>query len=220
MIGRMSDHSSAPEAAVGKPRQNKRAAKPKHIVIGFGTIIAVATGAVTLLNSWNKVLVFVHLKQDPAFVLAEQTAKGDLARKIVHSIAQRDFWIRRYSGDLGAGFPQADQDEAWKHYNESVIDWNENYITNYFMAEKYFAVGVQKKLADINWMFRGINGCMNKIHYRPLYTGVDGVCRLASVGGRDGGNQDTSQDENVSAIASTVDHLDELFKTLLDEMSH
>jgi hypothetical protein len=215
----MPHHSDAPETATTKPGRRQGAVKRHHIAFGFGSLVAVAAGLVTLLDSWDKVLVFLHLKEDPAFVLAEQTAKGDLARQIVHSTSQREFWIRRFSGDLGAGFPSADQDDAWTHYNESVVSWNENYITNYFLAGKYFSPDVQKQLADINWIFRGINTCMNQIHYRLLYTGDNGVCHLHDIGGADGGNQDQSQGQNVAAIGKTTDHLDELFKTLLDTMS-
>jgi len=215
----MLEHSDVPETATSKPRHRRRAIKRRHIAFGFGSLVAVAAGIVTLLDSWDKVGVFLHLKEDPAFVLAEQNAKGDLARQIVHGTSQREFWIRRYSGDLGAGFPSADQDEAWKHYNESVVSWNENYLTNYFLAGKYFSPDIQKQLADINWVFRGINTCMNQIHYRSLYTGDNGVCHLHSIGGVDGGNQDQSQGQNVAAIGTTTDHLDALFKTFLDAIS-
>jgi hypothetical protein len=94
-----------------------------HLGVMLASLAAGSAATVTVLDSWDKVLINLGLKKSEAAVLAEKGAQGDLLRQMVHLISQRVFWTERYSGDLAAGFPQSDLDEAWRRYNEAVVAW-------------------------------------------------------------------------------------------------
>jgi hypothetical protein len=177
-----------------------KAAK-SHLGVMLASLAAGSAATVTVLDSWDKVLVDLGLRKSEAAVLAEQGEQGDLLRHMIHMISQRVFWTERYSGDLADGFPQADQDEAWKRYNESVVTWNESYLLNAILTEKYFSEESKKQLADLNWLLRQVNTCLNKIHYADLYKTKDMACHF---NGADGG---TEQD-NIRVLQNTLKQVD------------
>jgi len=185
-----------------EPKARKRIVRKSHLGVMLASLAAGSAGTVTLLESWQKVLVDLGLKKDESSVLADQSAKGDLVRQMIRLVSQRDFWIVRYSGDVADGFPKEDQDEAWKRYNDSVVVWNENYMISSLLTEKYFGVEIKKKLDDINWMLHRLNTCLNKIHYRQQYLGTDPVCHFD---GFDGG----TTEQNIAALNKTVKQMDD-----------
>ena len=113
-------------------------ARKSHLAVMLGSLAAGSAATVTALDSWDKVLVDLGFKKSEAVVLAEQGEQGDLLRQMMRMIDRRVFWTARYSGDVTDGFPQADQDEAWKQYNESIIAWNENYMLNTVLTAEIF----------------------------------------------------------------------------------
>jgi hypothetical protein len=177
-----------------------KAAK-SHLGVMLASLAAGSAATVTLLDSWDKVLVDLGLKKSEAVVLAEEGEQGDLLRQMIHMISQRVFWTERYSGDLADGFPQADQDEAWKRYNDSVVAWNESYLLNAVLTEKYFNEESKKQLADLNWMLRQVNTCLNKIHYPELYKTKDPGCHF------DEANAGAGQD-NLHVLQSALHQVD------------
>ena len=195
----MLDAASPPEKAVGKPRKVSRKPRKSHLLVMLGSLAAGIATTVTALDSWQKVLVDLGLRKDESFVLAEQSARGDLARQIVRGVSSRDFWVVRYAGAVASKFPTADQDESWKHYSDSVVAWNQDYMMNFMLTEKYFGTASSKHLADIHWQLRGLNTCLNKIHYPALYTGNVAVCH---VNGFDGGTQAQNLDALNKATAA------------------
>jgi hypothetical protein len=195
-----------------QPRAHKPGAKKSHIVVMLGSLVAGSAATVTLLDSWQKVLTDFGFTKSEAFVLADQTAQGDLMRQMTHLVSQRLFWIARYAGDVDDGFPAEDQNEAWKRYNDSVIAWNENYMVNVLLTEKFFGTTTKNQLADINWLLHRINTCLNRIHYRSLYEGKDPVCHFDGV---DGGNQE----QNIAALNKTLDQVNKAFGTFIDTLS-
>lgn len=172
-----------------------------HLGVMLASLAAGSAATVTLLDSWDKVLVDLGLKKSEAVMLAEQGEQGDLLRQMVHMISQRVFWTERYSGDLADGFPQADRDEAWKRYNDSVIAWNEGYLLNAILTEKYFSEESKKELADLNWLLRQVNTCLNKIHYAELYKTTDAACHFNDANGG------TAQD-NLRVLQSELKQVD------------
>ncbi|WP_158924342.1 hypothetical protein [Acidisphaera sp. S103] len=197
---------SAPKSPRGRPRKS-------HLFVMLGSLVAGSAGAVTLLDSWQKVLVDLGLKKDAAFVLAEQSARGDLVRQMTQLVSQRLFWTVRYSGDVADGFPGEDQDDAWKQYNKVVIVWNENYMINVLLTEKYFGEATMKQLADINWLLHRMNTCLDKIHYRSLYEATDPVCHF------DIGNGGT-QVQNIAVLNKTTDQANAAFGAFLKSLSN
>lgn len=163
-------------------------ARKSHLAVMLGSLAAGSAATVTALDSWDKVLVDLGFKKSEAVVLAEQGEQGDLLRQMMRMIDRRVFWTARYSGDVTDGFPQADQDEAWKQYNESIIAWNENYMLNTVLTQKYFSAGSKKQLVDLNWLLHLVNTCLNKIHYRDLYQKTDPACHFNKENG--GSHQD------------------------------
>ncbi len=177
-----------------------KAAK-SHLGVMLASLAAGSAATVTVLDSWDKVLVDLGLKKSEAVVLAEQGEQGDLLRHMVHMISQRVFWTERYSGDLADGFPQADRDEAWKQYNDSVVAWNESYLLNAILTEKYFSDESKKQLSDLNWLLRQVNTCLNKIHYAELYKTKDAACHF---NGADGG----AGQDNLRVLQNTLRQVD------------
>ena len=170
-------------------RKSRRTrARKSHLAVMLGSLAAGSAATVTALNSWDKVLVDLGFKKSEAVVLAEQGEQGDLLRQMMRMIDRRVFWTARYSGDVTDGFPQADQDEAWKQYNKSIIAWNENYMLNTILTEKYFSTESKKQLVDLNWLLHLVNTCLNKIHYRDLYQKTDPACHFDKANG--GSDQD------------------------------
>jgi len=184
-----------------------KAAK-SHLGVMLASLAAGSAATVTLLDSWDKVLVDLGVKKSEAVVLAEQGEQGDLLRQMIHMISQRVFWTERYSGDLADGFPQADRDESWKRYNDSVVAWNEGYLLNAILTEKYFNAESKKQLADLNWLLRQVNSCMNKIHYPDLYKTKDGACHF------NGANGGTEQD-NLRILQNALKQVDAKVGSLL-----
>lgn len=172
-----------------------------HLGVMLAALAAGSAATVTVLDSWDKVLVDLGLRKSEAVVLAEQGEQGDLLRQMVHMISQRVFWTERYSGELADGFPQADRDEAWRRYNDSVVAWNENYLLNAILTEKYFSEASKKQLANLNWLLRQVNTCLNKIHYPDLYKTKDAACHF---NGADGG----AEQDNLRALQSALKQVD------------
>ncbi len=195
----MLDAASPPEKAARKPAKSSRGPRKSHLLVMLGSLAAGIATTVTALDSWQKVLVDLGLRKDESFVLAEQSARGDLARQIVRMVSTRDFWIVRYAGAVGSNFPASDQDDAWKHYSDSVVSWNQDYMMNYMLVEKYFGTESSKRLADIHWQLRSLNTCLNKVHYSSLYNGNDAVCHVS---GFDGGTQQQNLDALNKATAA------------------
>jgi hypothetical protein len=195
--------SSKPPAKSGAERGRATPSKVKksHLGVMLASLAAGSAATVTALDSWDKVLVDLGFKKSEAVVLAEQGQQGDLLRQMVHMISQRVFWTERYTGDLADGFPQSDQDEAWRRYNDSVIGWNESYLLNAVLTEKYFTEESKKQLADLNWLLRQVNTCLNKIHYAQLYKSKDTACYFS--GAKGGSDQD-----NIRVLQDTLKQVD------------
>ena len=175
--------------------------------------LAAGSGAtVTLLDSWQKVLTDLGLRKSEAFILAEQSAQGDLVRQTIHQVSQRTFWIVRYSGDVAAGFPKDEQEDAWKHYNDSVVTWNENYWFSSMLTEKYFGAPTRDQLANINWMLRLINSCLNRIRYRELYESKDPACHVNDLTGG-------TQEQNIAAVTAASDRVDKALEVFTRSLS-
>jgi hypothetical protein len=172
-----------------------------HLGVMLASLAAGSAATVTVLDSWDKVMVDLGFKKSEAVVLAEQGAQGDLLRHMIHMISQRVFWTERYAGDLADGFPQADQDEAWKRYNDAIIAWNEAYLLNAILTEKYFNEEGKKQLADLNWRLRQVNTCLNKIHYPALYKGKDAACVFGNANGG-------STEENIRVLQDALKQVD------------
>src|SRR5579872_739321 len=190
----------------------RRGPRKSHLVVMLGSLAAGAAAAVTLLDSWEKVLVDLGLKQSDTFVLAQQNAQGDLVRQMTRLLSQRLFWVDRYAGDVADGLPQEDQDEAWKQYNDSVVQWNENYMINVVLTEKYLGETTKTQLADLNWLLHRMNTCLNKIHYRSVYEQSDPACHL------DEGNGG-SQAQNIAVLSKTLDRVNKAFGGFLAPLS-
>jgi hypothetical protein len=179
----------------------------------LASLAAGSAATVTVLDSWDKVLVDLGFKKSEAVVLAQQGQQGDLLRQMVHMISQRVFWTERYSGELADGLPPAEMDEAWKGYNNAVIAWNEGYLLNAILTERYFNTESKKQLADLNWLLRQVNTCLNKIHYAALYKTKDGACHFD--GGADGG----SDQDNIRVLQNTLKQVDAKVGLLVIELA-
>jgi hypothetical protein len=154
---------------MSEQKSRRPRARKSHLAVMLGSLAAGSAATVTALDSWDKVLEDFGLKKSEAVMLAEQGEQGDLLREMMRMIDRRVFWTERYSGELTDGFPQADLDEAWKQYNDSIIAWNQNYILNTMLTEKYFNADSKKQLVDLHWLLRQVNTCLNKIHYHDVY---------------------------------------------------
>ena len=173
----------------------------------LASLAAGSAATVTALNSWDKVLVDLGFKKSEAVVLADR-AEGDLLRHMIHMISQRVFWTERYSGELADGFPQPDLDETWRRYNDSVVTWNESYLLNALLTEKFFTAESKKQLADLNWLLRQVNTCISKIHYAQLYKSKDAACYFTSAKG--GSDQD-----NIRVLQDTLKQVDAKIASLV-----
>jgi hypothetical protein len=209
----MPDDLATHRAGKHAPVRGKHRWAWSHAVALITSLAAGAAGAVTLLDSWQKVLVALGLREDQAFVLAEQSAKGDAVREITHMIAAREFWVVRYAGDVDAGFPQEDQDEAWKGYNATVIGWNENYMVYNRLIRRYFGPDADQQLRDVAALMRELNGCLNQIRYRAIYEADNSA--TCHVNGQDGG----TEPQNFQVVMTAVGVLDRKFATFLDTIS-
>jgi hypothetical protein len=168
---------------MSEQKSQRPRARKSHLAVMLGSLAAGSAATVTALDSWDKVLEDFGFKKSEAVVLAEQGEQGDLLRQMMRTIDRRVFWTERYSGELTDGFPKADQDEAWKQYNDSIIGWNQNYMLNTMLTEKYFNTESKKQLIDLNWLLRQVNSCLNKIHYHDLYQKTDPACHFDKVNG-------------------------------------
>jgi|SRR5271154_105863 hypothetical protein len=187
-------------------------ARKSHLVVMLGSLAAGSAATVTALDSWDKVLEDFGFKKSEAVVLAEQGEQGDLLREMMRMIDRRVFWTARYSGDVTDGFPQADQDEAWKQYNKSIITWNENYMLNTMLTAKFFNEASRKQLVDLNWQLRQVNSCLNKIHYRELYQKKDPACHF------DKANGGTDQD-NIRVLTDALKQVSTKVGELVNSLS-
>jgi hypothetical protein len=182
-------------------------ARKSHLGVMLAALAAGSAATVTALDSWDKLLVEFGLKKSESAALAAEGAQGDLLRQMTRLLSQRVFWTERYSGDVADGFPKDDQDDAWKRYNDSVVVWNENYMLNVMLTEKYFSEESKKQLADLNWLLRQVNTCLNKIHYPELYKDKDAACHF------DGANGGAGQD-NIRVLQNALKQVDAKFGSL------
>jgi len=200
---RSSTSSSKPpvKSGVGRARAAAARVSKSHLGVMLASLAAGSAATVTVLDSWDKVLVDLGFKQSEAVVLAEQGQQGDLLRQMVRLISQRVFWTERFIGDLADGFPQPDQDESWRRYNDAVIAWNESYLLSAILIEKYFNEQSKKELADLNWLLRQVNTCVNKIHYPELYKAKDAACHFGNANGG-------SEQDNIRVLQDTLKQVD------------
>jgi hypothetical protein len=188
-------------------------ARKSHLAVLLGSLVAGSAATVTALDSWDKVLVDLGFKKSEEAVLAEQGAQGDLLRQMMRMISQRVFWSVRYTGDVTDGFPPADQDEAWRQYNNSIIAWNQNYMLNTMLTERYFSLESKKQLSDLNWLLHEVNTCLNKIHYHDLYQKKDPVCHF----GEDKGGV---EQDNLRVLNSALSQVNDKVAALIVSLSH
>jgi len=212
MIRCMLDDVPSPNAVANESKAGTLKTKWLHIFVMVGSLATGSAATVTVLDSWQKVLADLGLRKSEAIVLAEQSARGDLVRQMTHLVSQRLFWIVRYSGDVAAGFPKEDQDEAWRHYNDSVIGWDETYMTNILLTEKYFGTETKKQLMDIGWMLLLINNCLNRIHYRVLYEAKDPACHFDGITGG-------TQEQNIAALDKRTEQVNQAYGTFINSLA-
>jgi hypothetical protein len=191
-----------------------RLAKPRksHLAVMLASLVAGSAATVTALDSWDKILVDLGWKKSESAILAVEGAQGDLVRQMTRMMSNRVFWVARYKDEVADGFPKENQDETWKRYNDSVVDWNNNYMLNVILTEKYFGDQTKNDLADFNWLLRGVNSCLVKIRYRAIYQDKDPACHFAS--GKGGSEQD-----NLRVLADPLKQVDALFAKLSTELS-
>ncbi len=197
------------------PEQKSRPlrAKKSHLAVMLGSLAAGSAATVTALNSWDKVLEDFGFKKSEAVMLAEQGEQGDLLRQMMQMIDRRVFWTERYSGELTDGFPQADLDDAWKQYNDSIIAWNQNYMLNTMLTERYFSTNSKAQLIELNWLLRQVNSCLNKIHYHEIYQKKDPACHF------DKANGGTDQD-NIRVLNDALKQVNTKVGALVGSLSH
>jgi hypothetical protein len=205
-------------ARSGAERDRAAGLKPRksHIGVMLASLVAGSATTVTALDSWGNVLVDLGLKKSEAVVLAEQGQRGDLLREMVRMISRRDFWAVRYSGEFADGFPQADLDEAWHRYNDSVVNWNKNYMLNALLTEKFFGEEAENQLKDLNSLLLQVNTCLNKIHYPDLYK-TDATCQ--SSGAKAGSDQENIRAENLSVLKATLKQVDDKVGSFVNLLS-
>jgi hypothetical protein len=194
-------------------QKNRPRARKSHLAVMLGSLAAGSAATVTALDSWDKVLEEFGFKKSEAVMLAEQGEQGDLLRQMMQMIDRRVFWTARYSGELTDGFPQADQDEAWKQYNDSIIAWNQNYMLNTMLTERYFSAESKAQLIDLNWLLHRVNSCLNKIHYHEIYQKKDPACHFDNA---DGG---TDQD-NLRVLNDALKQVSTKVGALVSSLSH
>ncbi len=200
-------------------RRRYRLSKPRksHIAVMLVSLATGSAATVTALESWDKILVALHLKQSESALLAQSGQQGDLLRQMTRTISQRIFWSVRYGGDLEYGFPQADLDEAWKRYNDSVIAYNGDYTLYIVLTKKYFNKESTEQLTDLHRLLLAINMCLNRIHYPQVYQKKDPACHfnLADGSRADGG----SEQDNIRVLDDALDQASLKFKALADLLS-
>ena len=178
----------------------------------IASLAAGSAATVTALDSWQKVLVDLGLRQSESAVLAEQSAQGDLVRQMTRMISNRVFWVVRYSGQVADGFPKEDQEEAWRQYNSSVISWNNDYMLSIFLTKRFFSNETVTDLENLNWELRQINTCLNKIHYPELYKNKDPACHFNEIKGG-------TEEDNLRVLGDAIKKVDEIFAKLFTELS-
>ena len=193
------------KARLGRPRKS-------HLAVMLASLVAGSAATVTALDSWHKILVQFGLAKSQSAVLAEEGAEGDLVRQMTRLMSDRVFWVARYYSERMDGLPQENQDETWKRYDDSVINWNNNYMLNVILTEKYFGDDAKKQLADFNWLLHQVNTCLVKIRYRATYQDKDPACHFDSVKGG-------SEQENLQVMADPLKKVNDLFSTLSTELS-
>ena len=176
----------------------RRRPRKSHVIVLLTSIAAGSAATVTLLDSWDKVLVALGFQKPEAYVLAEMTTQGQFLRDIVHMISRRVFWAERYSGNIGPGFPPEILEESWKWYEDSVIKWNESYMLNVQLTHKYFGDKSRKRLVDLHFLLRETNNCLVRIRYRSLYEGKDPACHFEDL------KSDGSEADNLRALNDTM----------------
>jgi hypothetical protein len=189
-----------------------RRPRKSHLAVMIASLAAGSAATVTALDSWQKVLVDLGLRQSESAILAEQGAQGDLVRQMTRMISNRVFWVVRYSGQVAEGFPKEDQDEAWHQYNNSVISWNNDYMLSVFLTKKFFSSDAVTDLENLNWELHLVNTCLNKIHYPELYKDKDPACHFNEIKGG-------AELDNLRVLSDAVKKVDELFTKLFTEFS-
>jgi hypothetical protein len=101
---------------------------------------------------------------------------------------------------LADGFPQADLEEAWRRYNDSVVTWNESYLLNKLLTTKLSSEDSQTQLNELNSLLMEVNTCLNKIHYPEIYKSKDPACSFNSA-------KRGSHQENISVLEHMMKHL-------------
>src|SRR5208282_5723188 len=194
-----------PKTRLPRPRKS-------HLAVMLASLVAGSAATVTALSSWHDILVDFGLAKSESAVLAEAGAQGDLVRQMTRMMSDRVFWVVRYSSEVADGFPKEDQDETWKRYNDSVINWNNNYMLNVILTEKFFGDEATKQLADFNWLLRQVNTCLVKIRYPAIYQDKDPACHFDSVKGG-------SEQDNLRVLSDPLTKLDKIFGTIQTELS-
>jgi hypothetical protein len=187
--------TSNQEVSRAKPRKSHT--RKSHIAVMLASLATGSAATVTVLDSWDKVMVDLGLKKSETVVLAEEGQQGVLLRHMVHMISERVFWTTRYSDELADGFPQADLNEAWRRYNDSVVTWNESYLLNKLLTAKFFSEESQTQLNELNSLLVQVNTCLNKIHYPEIYKKDHPACSFNDAKGG-------SHQENIGVLENMM----------------
>jgi hypothetical protein len=81
------------------------------------------------------------------------------------------------------------------------------------LIRRYFGPDADQQLRDIEELMRGLNGCLNQIHYRAIYEKDNSA--TCHVNGQDGG----TESQNFQVVMTAVGVLDRKFATFLDTIS-
>jgi hypothetical protein len=118
---------------------------------------AAIIGISELAVKGSDLMVALGLKQEKALQLADETAKGDLSRRVIELAYRRKFWTENYIARLHAGRPQQELDYTWNKQLDAVADWSsELMVTTNGMNKFYKGTSKPDEFQNIHNQFSEI----------------------------------------------------------------
>jgi hypothetical protein len=192
---RDSSAATAPDAVVSAEKRWRKFIRwfsDGKIVVGL--LVGALIGIGTLVDTVDRLQVFLGLKRSAALQLAEDNFQSQLTRDLDALAWKRMFWMRHVIQDATIGAEKARSDEIWKKYFEVLEEWNTKLMLHIILLERYYGPDRSEEFEHtIQPIFVSAHRCLMKLHTGLFITG-ESEC----------GAKPTSKDEDIAVADARV----------------
>ena len=135
-------------------------------IIGIGEVV----------KNGSEVLIAMGLKTEKALEMANNSAKGELSRKLTELGWRRISWTRNFVRRVESGRPQEELDYSWNKLMDSIADWSADYVVLMNAIDEYYPrTGKLGQLEDIQNRFLELEQPLVALRQTPSKNDIQNI---------------------------------------------